>query len=83
MVVHHVASVYPIEIQLAQTLAAGNAVTGVTWDVVHKMNHEHGDTNDGVTKEAALSLLASNSSAAAQPFARSAMSNWTVLRRYR
>jgi len=65
VVVHHVASVYPIEIQLAQALAAGNAVTGVTWDVVHKMNHEHGDTNDGVTKEAALALLASNSAAAA------------------
>jgi hypothetical protein len=29
------------------------------------MNHEHGDTNDGVTKEAALSLLATNSAAAA------------------
>jgi hypothetical protein len=29
------------------------------------MNHEHGNTNDEVTKEAALSLLASNSSAAA------------------
>jgi hypothetical protein len=65
VVVHHVASVYPIEIQLAQALAAGNAVTGVTWDVVHKMNHEHGDTNDGVTKESALALLASNSAAAA------------------
>ena len=34
VVVHHVASVYPIEIQLAQTLAAGKPVTGVTMDVV-------------------------------------------------
>jgi hypothetical protein len=65
VVVHHVASVYPIEIQLAQALAAGNAITEVTWDVVHKMNHDHSNTNDGVTKEAALALLATNSKAAA------------------
>ena len=31
VVVHHVASVYPIEIQLAQTLAKGQPVEGVTW----------------------------------------------------
>ena len=30
VVVHHVASVYPLEIQLAQTLAGGQPVTGVT-----------------------------------------------------
>jgi hypothetical protein len=65
VVVHHVASVYPIEIQLAQTLAAGNPVTGVTWDVVHAMNAGHAAENDAVTKEAALDLLARNSSAAA------------------
>ena len=65
VVVHHVASVYPIEIQLAQALAAGNAITAVTWEVVHKMNHGHREENDGVTKEAALALLASNSAAAA------------------
>ena len=31
VVVHHVATMYPLEIQLAQTLAAGKPVTGVTW----------------------------------------------------
>ena len=30
VVVHHVASVYPIEIQLAQAIAAGHPVVGVT-----------------------------------------------------
>ena len=38
VVVHHVASVYPIEIQLAQTVAKGQAVEGLTWDVINKMN---------------------------------------------
>jgi len=64
-VVHHVASVYPIEIHLAQELAAGRPVTSVTWDAVHTMNRDHAKENDGVTKEAALALLESNSAAAA------------------
>lgn len=65
VVVHHVASVYPIEIQLARLLAAGQPIAGVTWDVVDTMNRDHAKENDGVTKDAALSLLASNSAAAA------------------
>ena len=65
VVVHHVASVYPIEIQIAQSLAAGQPIAGVTWDVVHTMNSGHAKENDGVTKEAALALLANNSAAAA------------------
>ena len=32
VVVHHVASVYPIEIHLASLLAAGQPITAVTWD---------------------------------------------------
>ena len=43
---HHVASVYPLEIQLAQTVAAGNPVTGVTMDDVHKMNAAHATEHD-------------------------------------
>jgi len=63
--VHHVASVYPIEIQLAQTIAGGKPVTGVTADVIDKMNAGHAKENDEVTKEAALDLLRRNSAAAA------------------
>jgi hypothetical protein len=65
VVVHHVASVYPVEIQLAQTLAKGQAVVGVTMEVVHAMNAKHAQENDGVTKEAALELLRRNSAVAA------------------
>ena len=65
VIVHHVASVYPIEIQLAQLLAQGNPVTGVTWDVVHDMNAKHAQENDAVTKEEALALLRQNSKDAA------------------
>jgi hypothetical protein len=65
VVVHHVASVYPLEIQLAQTIAGGKPVTGVTGDDVNKMNAGHAKENDAVTKEAALDLLRRNSAAAA------------------
>jgi hypothetical protein len=63
--VHHVASVYPLEIQLAQTIAGGKPITGVTGDDVNNMNAGHAKENDPVTKEAALDLLRRNSTAAA------------------
>jgi DinB superfamily len=65
VVVHHVATMYPLEIQLAQVLATGQPVTGVTWDDVHALNARHAGENDGVTKESALDLLQMNSMAAA------------------
>ncbi len=65
VIVHHVATMYPLEIQLAQTLAGGEPVAGVTWDAVHEMNAAHAREHDAVTKEAALDLLRRNSAAAA------------------
>jgi hypothetical protein len=65
VIVHHVASVYPLEIQLAQTVAEGKPVASVTWDAVHEMNAGHAKEQDAITKEAALDLLRRNSAAAA------------------
>ena len=65
VVVHHVASMYPIEIQLASLLAAGRPITGVTWDAVDGINRDHAKEYDQVAKEAALALLRTNSAAAA------------------
>ena len=65
VIVHHVASVYPLEVQLAQTIAAGNPVTGVTMDNVHELNAGHSKEFDAVTKDVALDLLRRNSAAAA------------------
>jgi 2-polyprenyl-3-methyl-5-hydroxy-6-metoxy-1,4-benzoquinol methylase len=61
VIVHHVASVYPIEVDLARAIAAGTAVTEVTWDAVARLNAEHAEVN----KSAALDLLLTNSRAAA------------------
>jgi hypothetical protein len=65
VVVHHVASVYPVEIHLASLLASGQPITGVSWDAVHTMNSDHAKGNDGATKSDTLALLATNSAAAA------------------
>jgi len=65
VIVNHVASVYPVEIELAQTIARGEAVTGLTAEVINKMNAEHAKENDRVTKEQTLELLRQNSAAAA------------------
>jgi hypothetical protein len=64
VIVHHVAIVYPLEVQLAHAIAEGNPV-GVTWDAVHKMNAGHAKENDAVTKAETLDLLRRNSAAAA------------------
>ena len=65
VVVHHVATMYPLEIELAQALAAGKPIAGVTWQAVHDINAQHAKENGGVSREAALDLLRRNSAAAA------------------
>ena len=65
VVVHHVGTMYPIEIELAQKLAAGRAVEGVTWDDVHALNAAHARDFDSVTKAEALDLLERSSATAA------------------
>jgi hypothetical protein len=66
LIVHHVASVYPLEIQLAQQLAGGPPITGVTTADVDAMNAKHASEFGAVTKDDALELLTRNSAAAAQ-----------------
>jgi hypothetical protein len=65
VVVHHVATMYPLEIQLAQTVAAGTAVTGLTMRDVDAINAAHAAEHADVTKGEAIDLLLRNSAAAA------------------
>ena len=65
VVVHHVASMYPIEIDLARTVASGRSVEDVTWEVVAQVNGKHEQDNAQVSKSAAPELLPQNSHAAA------------------
>ena len=65
-VVNHVALVYPIEIDLARSIAGGNAVADVTWQIVAELNANHAREHPTVTKAAALDLLRRNSRQAAE-----------------
>jgi hypothetical protein len=66
VVVHHVASVYPIEVDLAKTIASGKPVTEVTWEAVADMNANHARDHAKTTKAETLELLRKNSRAAAE-----------------
>jgi hypothetical protein len=65
VIVHHVASMYPIEIDVARAVASGKAVTDVTWDAVAQLNAQHAQEHAEVSKAAALQLLRRNSREAA------------------
>jgi DinB superfamily len=65
VIVHHVASMYPIEIDVARAIASGKAVADVTWEVVTELNGKHAQENAEVTKVAAVGLLRRNSREAA------------------
>jgi len=65
VVVHHVASMYPIEIDVARAVAAGKAVTDVTWEAVAELNAKHALDYVGVTRAETLDLLSRNSREAA------------------
>ena len=65
VIVHHVASMYPIEIDAARAIAGGNAITDVSWDVVANINANHASENGGITKAAAVAALRRNSREAA------------------
>jgi hypothetical protein len=61
VIVHHVASMYPVEVDLARAIAGGHAVIDVTWAVVADINAKHAQDNVTVTKTEALELLRRNS----------------------
>jgi len=65
LVVHHVASMYPIEIDVARAIASCKAVSDVTWEVVAQLNAKHAKDHPQVSKSAALELLRQNSREAA------------------
>ena len=65
VIVHHVASMYPIEIDVARAVASGKAVTDVSWEAVAQINTKHAQEHASVNKAATLELLRRNSHEAA------------------
>ncbi|MEZ4864255.1 MAG: DUF664 domain-containing protein [Caldilineaceae bacterium] len=64
ILVHHVANMYPLEMQLAQTIVGGQAITGVTWDAVAEINANHAHEHADPDRRETLALLRQNSAAA-------------------
>lgn len=70
VIVHHVASIYGLEIELAQLLAAGKPIEGVTKAAVAEVNAKHAAANPSPVKQDTLKLLLANSKAAADAVRR-------------
>ena len=63
--VHHVASMYPIEVDVARAMTKGQPITEVTWEVVAGINAKHAGEKAGVTKAEAVNAVRTNGKAAA------------------
>jgi hypothetical protein len=70
IIVHHVAIVYPLEVEAARIIASGKPLLDVTLDSIKEMNAKHASKNSQITKSDALALLLRNSRAAAQEVCR-------------
>ena len=57
VIIHHVASVYPIEIHLAMEIASGQRIEGVTWGVVADMNAKHAHEHAAPTESSTRRML--------------------------
>ncbi len=66
VIVHHVGSMYPIEIEAARAIASGQAVTDVSWEAVAAINAKHASEQAGTGKAETIELLRRNSRAAAE-----------------
>ena len=66
VIVHHVASMYPIETDAAQAVAGGKELMDVTWDVIASINGQHFADNASVEKTEAIEQLRNNSKASAE-----------------
>jgi len=61
VLVHHVATVYPAEINLARRVAAGESIVGSTWEAVDAKNAQHAREHPVVDQGETLELLRRNS----------------------
>lgn len=65
VVVHHVGSMYPLEMKFTAQLASGSPIVGVTMLDIDAVNLRHATEFDAVSKEEAIELVRRNSREAA------------------
>ncbi len=61
VLIHHVASVLPAELDLVKVLASGQPITGVTLEMVDQMNAQHAQEHMHCSRQETLDLLRRNS----------------------
>jgi hypothetical protein len=61
VVVHHVASMLPAELDVIRTVASGQPVTEVTTEIVDQINAQHAKDHADCSREETLELLQRNS----------------------
>jgi hypothetical protein len=69
VMIHHVASMYPIEVDIARKLGGGESIIGLGWPDIAAINAKHAQDNAGVTKKEAVDLVRQNGKAAAEAIA--------------
>ncbi len=65
VIIHHVANMYPIEIEAAKVIAGGKPITHISWEVVSEINGKHAAEQMSASKTDAIMLLRKNSKEAA------------------
>jgi hypothetical protein len=66
VIIHHVASVYPIEVDLARQIASGKNIAGLTWGVIADLNAKHAQDHGAAGRQETIDLLRSNAHSAAE-----------------
>lgn len=65
IVIHHVATIYPLDLHLARMVASGTRIVGITAATIDELNAAHAREHARATKAETLMLLAENSAVAA------------------
>jgi hypothetical protein len=65
VIIHHVASIYPVEMDVVRMALKGEPIRDVTWAVVADINAAHAKANPNPTKAETLALLERNAKEAA------------------
>lgn len=66
VLVHHVASIYPIELDVIRLALKGDPIRDVTWEKVAEINAAHARSHPAPARTETLALLERNSREAAQ-----------------
>lgn len=70
VMIHHVASVYPLEVDIAGKLGGGEPIAGVTWGDIAAMNAKHSRDHASAGRKETADLVRKNGKAAADAVAQ-------------